>query len=331
MSKGFKNNILLTGAGFSKNFGGLLASEMYSGIFSNPILRELPDIKNILRQNTNFEFVYAEVVRSENYTPDEKMKFHNIVKGVYERMDNSLLGYIHAGCTGYDINLENVRRLIGSFASAKPDLVGCHFTLNQDRFLERLNRQKALGLATLKYKDYGDAIAEHRLDSSFTVSLPDEAFIEDFKQHHLESQGDLHYIKLHGSLGWQSVYGGDKLILGMDKFQDMKQEPLLKWYMSLFEQAIYRKNVRLLIIGYSFGDDHINERLTKAIEEFGLEIHIVSPENPMARLYGDQKTRVISENIEGYYAGGLVNIFPEKVHTLTPVGADLMEKFGYRD
>lgn len=37
-------NLLLIGAGFSKDFGGLLAREMWSEVFNDPEVRRLPDL-----------------------------------------------------------------------------------------------------------------------------------------------------------------------------------------------------------------------------------------------------------------------------------------------
>lgn len=40
-----QDRILLTGAGFTKNFGGPLAKELWSIIFNNPSLDQAPDVR----------------------------------------------------------------------------------------------------------------------------------------------------------------------------------------------------------------------------------------------------------------------------------------------
>ena len=66
-----KKNILLTGAGFSANFGGLLAREMWSKILSNPKMDQLPQIREILRKDFDFESVYSNVKNNSLISKDK--------------------------------------------------------------------------------------------------------------------------------------------------------------------------------------------------------------------------------------------------------------------
>ena len=43
-----KELILLTGAGFTKNFGGFLANEMWSKIHNHPMVQSKPKLKQLL-------------------------------------------------------------------------------------------------------------------------------------------------------------------------------------------------------------------------------------------------------------------------------------------
>lgn len=47
----FSDTILLTGAGFTANFGGFLAREVWSKIFNNPKLNDAGNLKLELRKN----------------------------------------------------------------------------------------------------------------------------------------------------------------------------------------------------------------------------------------------------------------------------------------
>ena len=55
MSLKTKNLILLTGAGFTKNFGGFLASEMWSKIFNTPAIQANKKLRDLLEGNDDFE------------------------------------------------------------------------------------------------------------------------------------------------------------------------------------------------------------------------------------------------------------------------------------
>jgi hypothetical protein len=54
--------ILLTGAGFTKNFGGFLASEMWAQIFNSRQIRPHKELGKILRHDFDYESVYNRVL-----------------------------------------------------------------------------------------------------------------------------------------------------------------------------------------------------------------------------------------------------------------------------
>ncbi len=53
-----KDLILLTGAGFTHNFGGFLAREMWSKIFNNPIVQASTEARKLLLDDFDFESIY---------------------------------------------------------------------------------------------------------------------------------------------------------------------------------------------------------------------------------------------------------------------------------
>jgi hypothetical protein len=57
-------------------------------------------------------------------------------------------------------------------------------------------------------------------------------------------------------------------------------EPLLEWYLSLFKEALEEGDKNLVIVGYGFGDDHINDIIVDAIKDRGLKLFVISPQLP---------------------------------------------------
>lgn len=341
MQINFKKTILFTGAGFTVNFGGFLAREMWSHIFNNPDLDTLPKIKELLRQNFDFEDVYSKVINDRSLPESEITKFQNIVIKSYEGLDFMVQNYNQTGDDPYGVNFHKVRQLLAGFAGSGSEK-GATFTLNQDLFLERKCHSYPFGLAIPQHQDYFQQIQSGSIDTKKLISLPVHEQINEFKDKYLSSIGDHVYIKLHGSHGWISSDGKTRMILGTNKYADLMREPLLKWYFELFEEAIYRQDVRLFIIGYSFRDDHINECLLKAVEEYGLKIYILSPENPellKKRLFGEpsqsgilwsqKNTKKIWDGVYGYFPYMLKDIFPSD-QSETQVGKDLLRMFGNR-
>jgi hypothetical protein len=69
------------------------------------------------------------------------------------------------------------------------------------------------------------------------------------------------------------------MVIGAQKASRIESEPLLKWYFSLFEQVLSRPDTRLLIVGYGFGDTHINQCIVNAMGK-GLKLYVISPQSP---------------------------------------------------
>jgi hypothetical protein len=70
------------------------------------------------------------------------------------------------------------------------------------------------------------------------------------------------------------------MVIGRGKNRQIKNEPLLCYYYKIFKKVLSQTNRRLLIIGYGFGDEHINSVISNAVENYGLKIYIISPEPP---------------------------------------------------
>ena len=85
------------------------------------------------------------------------------------------------------------------------------------------------------------------------------------------------YFKLHGSSNWIiDGSSGRLLILGGQKSASIGLHPLLTRYMQEFHEYLSRPNMRLMIVGYGFNDEHINEEIGGAAER-GAKIFIVDP------------------------------------------------------
>lgn len=326
MSVNFKKILLLTGAGFTANFGGFLAREMWSKIFNNPDLDQAINIKQLLRFNYDFEDVFFKVMNDPAFSQDDRNRIQNAIINGYKSMDQMIKLFIHNN-ERFGVNLHGVRKFLSKFQGGSGAEIGAHFTLNQDLFIERHQMGRALGLETLKYKEYYESIDTGRMNPDVPVILPDQAFIDKFKKDHLSSIGNFTYIKLHGSYGWSSFDGKYQMVLGLNKKEAIEKEPLLKWYFDLFEAALLRSNIKLFVVGYGFRDDHINECLYKGIKEYGLKIYVISAEDPEhfgKRIMQIKNGTDFFNAIMGYFPYKLSNIFPYN-QTETDIWIDLLK------
>ena len=119
------------------------------------------------------------------------------------------------------------------------------------------------------------------LDSESTVQLPEEAGVEALKaRFETKTSPAFAYVKLHGSFGWVRKDRSDVMVIGHTKTEMIKREPLLCWYLELFREVLRNPGRNLVVIGYGFGDDHINEIIADAVRNSGRRLFLISPLDP---------------------------------------------------
>jgi len=256
-------NILFTGAGFSHNWGGWLASEAFEYLLGTDDIH--PRIRTLLwnhkEKKTGFEGVYTELKGSATNPTDQEvfMRFNIMVAGMFHTMQ---IGFASAQIDA------NVLKFLAQFDAI--------FTLNQDTLLEL----KYLALGQNKIRELSDGVflgaqtpglrkaqdVEYMPPSFYT---PDEA---PFKV----KERFQPYFKLHGSSNWAASSDGKlMLILGGNKEVEIPKHPLLAWYHSEFERRA--AGCQLVIIGYSFSDEYINRLLSAAVRK-GTRFFIIDPQ-----------------------------------------------------
>jgi len=216
-----------------------------------------------------------------------------------------------------------------SFISSKGSDKGWFFTLNQDLFMERKHNYRSPGAMLSQPFIEGDN------GKIGTITLPNEDGIEKAKN----TLNNASYIKLHGSYGWISSHGGNQMVIGKNKVNDIDQEPLLKWYFEIFQNLIKEGNKKLLIIGYGFADNHINDILLNGIQEHGLSLYIISTTDPEMfknRLEGKpshsgswevSKYSKIWNGVKGYFPYSLREIYPPD-QSVTTISLEIKKALG---
>ena len=69
-------------------------------------------------------------------------------------------------------------------------------------------------------------------------------------------------------------YGANVMVVGTEKTTKIASLPLLSRYADIFREVISAGDVRLMIAGYGFADEHINAMVAEAIESHGLSVFI---------------------------------------------------------
>jgi hypothetical protein len=305
------DKFLLTGAGFTKNFGGFLASEMWSRIFSHAKVQAIPHLRSALLADMDYESVYYCTLNDE--IREEVEAIVEATRAAYADLDNVLSEYSFTAGSPYPVNIYKVQKLIGGFAGkrGKPGFI---FTLNQDLFLERhyYNGPRPLLPGVSQQSDFFSSNSCASPAVSRMVDVGDATTLAEARVL-LEKHHELAYLKLHGSSNWQAAGSPSLMVLGRDKIKAVDRDPLLSWYLETFRNCISSNNARILVIGYGFGDAHINDLLAEAATSCNLGIYIWDPTQPgdlLERIRKQQNGAALLQGIKAIYSTPMREVFP---------------------
>jgi hypothetical protein len=257
-----KDIVLLTGAGFTRNYGGFLSSDMWEQFFNNP---KMPDkLKSLMKKGSkgnddffNYEDIVQKVLVEDEYR-EHRDVLKEIVAGTYDRQEDKIETY-----------LIGRQAMVGSLQEFIYTNVSLFFTLNQDTFIEKYLPQIGEHVLSMPYL----TPEQIKYDKDITFRLPNEQELRAAAIPTLTNDRITNYIKLHGSRNWYDSQGKNFPVIGKNKREMIEKEPLLKKYFELFGTSL-NTNKKLLIIGYSFMDKHINEIIKEGIRK-GLKLFIV--------------------------------------------------------
>ena len=270
-------DLLLLGAGFSRNWGGWLATEAFEHLLGSPEVIGDDGLRKLLwrhQSQDGFEAALAELQQAYDRDPSANsaplMALQNAVVRMFTDMNNAFMEIS-------DWEFQNgVDRKVGTFLT-RFDAI---FTLNQDVLLEHyylndnislVGKRKWSGpeLPGMRRAPSPDPFYSDSWARSTWSPLPEADFKADPRFQPL--------YKLHGSSNWTRADGKPMLIMGGAKVREIGQTPILSWYAKAFEESIGAPGARLMVIGYGFRDDHINAAIGRAVEK-GLKIFIIAPE-----------------------------------------------------
>lgn len=271
-------NFLLVGAGFSRNWGGWLASEAFEYLLGSPEALKDPALRRLLwkhQERDGFEGALAELqawfARDPEGAREQLMALQRAVKQMFNDMNSALMS-----ATDWQFGQQNIERKIGTFLT-RFDAI---FTLNQDVLLEHhyanhnvalIGRGQWAGLELPGMQRIPSQEPLHANSWSHSTWIP---VSEDGHKANGRSQP---IYKLHGSSNWTRADGQPLLIMGGAKVREIGQTPILNWYARVFEESLTTGDARLMVIGYGFRDEHINAAIASGVEK-GLKLFIIAPE-----------------------------------------------------
>lgn len=333
--------VLLTGAEFTKTFGGYLGDEMWGAILNQPEISEDPILRRGYLEQPNFELFYHQTRSTGNYSDKQKASVDKAIVKAFEDMDT----IISDSCRD-DVNsgFAVCREFIAQFSGSREKRQrGFFFTLNQDLFIERFHTTdiELMCIPGLHKNWWFRADAHHPFDKDDFITVPHQNGVEKAKEQFMNKENPFVYVKLHGSYGWKSHDGSDEMVIGYEKEGMIGKEPLLEWYLCLFEEVLNDESVKnLLVIGYGFMDRHINKVIIGALKR-GLRLHVVSPEPPqtfhkrLQSIHGFNRQYIeagdrLWKGLYGYYTGKVTDFYSNTNWMTTRLGQTLFQNLGLR-
>ncbi len=269
------SNILLLGAGFSRNWGGWLASEVRSDLamriegqdrFLDDLVDRMPDFELSLAQ-----IQYDCIVNPTSAVAVNRLRlFQSAIASTFAEMNNTLAKR----------NFEFCNDAIYSISSylTKFDAI---FSLNQDLLMERHYLRPNNILTRSQGKVPGGLMpglemipTPHYHDDDLPLHLTWRPTSEPFAL----ATDHQPYFKLHGSTNWLSADGRQLMGMGGNKLPTIKMYPILDWYTKIFLEKLSTPNARLTVIGYGFRDQHVNAMIADAWEKNQFPMMVIGPE-----------------------------------------------------
>lgn len=250
--------VLLTGAGWSHNWGGRLAADVWQTLMDHSDVQNNARLRNLLLEQSSFETALA-MTQTEPFTPHDRQQFELALLATFVSMDREIARIDHDPW----INIYAVQKLLFRFAGLRHQGVdtGYLFTLNQDLFPERHLYNEHVSAAPAPALPGIQPSPGQRVFAS-DIGPYSESFnmspVADFGQARLTGQTNV--IKLHGSFNWRNDDGSNLWVVGTQKTAQIAALPLLTWYAEIFKQVLTAGNMRLMVVGYGFGDEHRNHR-----------------------------------------------------------------------
>lgn len=309
----FAQNILFSGAGFTKNFGGLLAKEMWSKIFNHSDVQSQPRLKELILDDFDYESIYHKIINGD-FTDEEKSSINAVIYHAYQVLDEICRQWTFRNDAPHPVNIYGVNKFIELFSGDRNES-GFFFTLNQDLFIER--HFNSLNTAFIhpgvpKIPNAHKTTIRLPIEKEDFIRIPTLDELKGSTVNPL-SRNAIHYVKLHGSFGWKSAKGTDSYVIGKEKEKRVTDEPLLSWYFELLKNALSKSNRKLMLIGYGFRDRHINEVIANSVKNNGLKVYIISPSEQsefITNLKSEEYGEIILGGLSGYYPYTLLDIFP---------------------
>jgi hypothetical protein len=265
----FSKRTILTGAGWTRNWGGRLAAELWQDLIGHKAIQDNSRLRDLLLDETSFETALG-LVQTEPFTTADRQTFEGALLDAFIAMDREVARHDRDPW----INIYKVQELPFRFCGRRgPGITaGYFFTLNQDLWPERYLFNGDVSGALPPSLPALRSRPNQRLFTTGIGLYSGEFNMEPVAEPAAQGlHGQFNVVKLHGSFNWRTADVRNGLVLGTEKSGQIAASPLLSWYFDIFRKVLSAGDVRLMVVGYGFGDEHVNAAIADAIDHHGLK------------------------------------------------------------
>jgi hypothetical protein len=258
------------GAGFSRNWGGWLANEVFEYLLGSAEVVSDPQLQASLwrhKDQGGFEATMEEL-QIEATRSGDRLRLERLEKAIQHMFADMDKGFQGQRGQLFQFEFLSGDNLMRQFLS-RFDAI---FTLNQDVLLERQYFTEGMPLLNPQKWD-GWAIPGMMPEANLMDEVQNFTPIDDFNTPARIQP----FLKLHGSSNWRDRDGRLIIALGGNKTGTIRGNDVLTKQLDYFRTSISTDACRLMIIGYGFQDQHINQLLLNASTSSGLRLFIIDP------------------------------------------------------
>jgi hypothetical protein len=241
----FSKRTILTGAGWTRNWGGRLAEELWQDLLGHHSIQASPRLRELLLEEKSFEVALGQV-QDQLFSDSDRQVFRAALLDAFIAMDVEIARPDHHPW----INIYKVQDLLFRFWGQRGERInaGYMFTLNQDLWPERrLYNEHVSGAAGASLPGL-QRRPNQRLFTTDIGRYSDEFIMQPIADPAAKGQlcGQFNVIKLYGSFNWRAPDRMNTMVVGTGKGGQIEASPLLSWYFDIFRKVLSAGDVRLM-------------------------------------------------------------------------------------
>ena len=267
IEKHVMNFLLLLGAGFSRNWDGWLAVEAFEYLLGVPDIVRDARLRKFLwaakERGEGFEGALGDLQSEREARPNEEnfLALNSLERAIDQMFADMNRAFIERAAFEFQNQIAyqigpSLTRFDAIFTLNQNLLLERHYFANDGYFIAAPRRWIGPALpgltANRSPRDVGPA---QWTGPTWTPIIPLGVGVPANSQP---------YYKLHGSSNWRTAEGGRLLVAGGNKIRTIRSLEILRLYLTEFERRLAIPDTRLMVIGYGFQDNHINEAILRA-------------------------------------------------------------------